>query len=368
MPRNPASQKNPMVKYYNDYIKFFNKRLKDGGGEYLELKNLFEKRVKNEEWKTIYPLNNYDFNYKNYVLNSYNPYALGITSKPDMANLIDSVAMLGVYTDAMIKDPTPDKDTVAGIDDSNNSPYISKLIHRIKYQQSILPLPYPTFKEDYPEDTYPTTGIHSSSYFIKVGECKSKINNKNQCVAKQFKWLENLGKVDDSINRFYTQKNENFTNIIGHYHKGKHIPYKRKRRAGGKANYTILDEIVAKPAKPIHPNTKRGDCYRPKFLYINNAPRGMMGNPGKGFIPAIANDILSITPDKLLSIMSGNAVEGGGFAPCVEEFVPNRVHDRVKIKETFISDIYYGKPARLQIIVLCCIIIAIVVAVILAFN
>ena len=41
-----------------------------------------------------------------------------------------------------------------------------------------MPLPYATFKKDYPEKLYPTTGIGASSYFVKVGTCKSKINNK----------------------------------------------------------------------------------------------------------------------------------------------------------------------------------------------
>ena len=95
----------------------------------------------------------------------------------------------------------------------------------------------------------------------------------------------------------------------------------------------------------MEPNNKTGDCYRPKFLYINNEARGMFGNSMRGYTPAMANDVMSITPDKLMAIMSGKAVEGGGFVPC---------------KENFVSDIYYGKSSKLKLIIYCCIFVAII--------
>lgn len=55
-------------------------------------------------------------------------------------------------------------------------------------------LPYPSFKKDYPECRYKTKGEHSSSYFIKSGMCKTKINNEAECKKKQFKWIKNKPK------------------------------------------------------------------------------------------------------------------------------------------------------------------------------
>ena len=38
--------------------------------------------------------------------------------------------------------------------------------------------PYPSFRKDYPECRFKTKGEHSSSYFVRTGVCKTKINNK----------------------------------------------------------------------------------------------------------------------------------------------------------------------------------------------
>lgn len=338
---------NPIVKYYKDYINFFNNRLKDGNKELKELKVLYENRLLTKEWRNIYPLNNYDFNYKNYVLNGYNPYSLGISSNPTMNTLSNNINKLSVYPDAMIKDPTPDKNTVSGIDDVSQSPFVGNIIKKIKYEQAKLPLPYPDFKKDYPESKYPTTGTHSSSYFIKVGQCNTPINNKNTCLKKGFRWIDNSGNIDNDINRFFTKKRENFEskiNKLGKYHVEKHVPNNSYQKYN--ENPTVIKNEKTKQLKPMNPNKITGNCYRPKFLYINNEARGVLGNSMRGYTPALANDILSITPDKLLSIMSGKAVEGGGFVPC---------------KEGFVSDIYYGKPSKLRLIIYCCIFVAVIV-------
>lgn len=48
-------------------------------------------------------------------------------------------------------------------------------------------------------------------------------------------------------------------------------------------------------------------------LHIDNQAKPLMNQ--KGLAPAMVNDILSITPDKLYQIMAGNSVEGGGILP-----------------------------------------------------
>ena len=134
--------------------------------------------------------------------------------------------------------------------------------------------PYPSFRKDYPECRYPTTGEHSSSYFIKTGVCKTSIDTKAKCERKKFKW--NANKMRD------------------------------------------VKDASTKSNNPNQSKQAKGACFKPKFTYIDNQAKPIFGK--KGLQPSMLNDVMSITPDKLFEILSGNSVEGGGIIPCAEEY------------------------------------------------
>lgn len=106
-------------------------------------------------------------------------------------------------------------------------------------------------------------GEYSSSYFIKVGSCpRPDITDINKCVQRNYEWKNSL-------------------------------------LAGGKSN---------------------GSCHMPRYAYLNNKPGLNIKIPGinqsikvrgaKGYIPSLANDILSLTPDKLFNAFRGRNVDG----------------------------------------------------------
>jgi len=265
-------------------------RIQDATLQKKHIGKLLKTRVKNKDWKNIYPINNHDFDYKEYVLNNYNPFKLGITNTPDMDGLINSTIKTGSYVNKMLQDPMPDMSTKSGRSDVNTSSKPVRLyMTKIKDKYSEMPLPYPSFKKDYPEKLYPTKGEASSSYFVNVGSCKSKIDNKKQCISSGFKWVNNsLGSLDKNIKKFFSTT-KNRTN---------------------------------KETQPK--KNPQGICYRPKFIYVDNTAKGSLGL--KGLAPSTNYDIMSITPDKLLPILGGYSTGGGGLIPCGKESYVNHVH------------------------------------------
>lgn len=138
--------------------------------------------------------------------------------------------------------------------------------------------PYPSFRKDYPECRFKTKGEHSSSYFVRTGVCKTKINNKTECERKKFNWVEN------------------------------------------KPIFPKIFKTMMKTSKKAKPVTKlKGSCYKPRYMYIDNSSKDVRGR--KGLQPSLFADIMDITPDKLFQILAGNSVDGGGIIPCPEDFV-----------------------------------------------
>uniref|UniRef100_A0A6C0LYP1 Uncharacterized protein n=1 Tax=viral metagenome TaxID=1070528 RepID=A0A6C0LYP1_9ZZZZ len=268
-----------IAKYDKAKHKFSQNQIKDGLKQYKKEVTLFKDRMNKKEWKNIYPINNHDYNYENVIRNNYNPFVLGITNKPTVGNLIDGSKNLTDLMDVMLEKPLPDNGHVSGKTDLINSPGIKNKIKQIKDNYRKVPLPYPSFKTDYPESKYPTTGKHAASYFIKTGTCSTKINNESICKNRGYNWVKNkmnLGKES----KFFTKVD-------------------RKKTQQAKKRVT-------------------GSCFKPRFSYINNHAKGFQNF--KGLSPAFYNDVMSLTPEKLGAIMAGNTVDGSGMVPCPEGF------------------------------------------------
>ena len=247
--------------------------------------NLYNSRVKKKE-RDIYPILNHDFDYKTAMIKKNNVFNLGFTNQPTVSNLLKHPFKIKKFLNILVNDAYPDKKTVAGIDDVIKQDQ-ERTNLKNKYRIYDNKLPYPSFKKDYPECRYKTTGEHSSSYFIKSGVCKTKINNEAECKKKQFNWIKNKPKFP-KIFKTMVEKSE-----------------------------------TIKPAEKL-----KSACYKPRYIYIDNSAKGIFGK--KGLQPSMMNDIMSITPDKLFNILAGNNIEGGGILPCPEGFLNYRDKSSIK--------------------------------------
>ena len=250
---------------------------------------LMEERIKNKEFQNIYPLMNYDFNYSTAFKKELNPYKIGITNEPTFGNFVDGTVKLKKYVDYMTTNPFPNDNTIPGITDTvieNNDK--KKIINLKKIEDS--KLPYPSFKKDYPECLYPTTGKHSSSYFIRSGTCPTKIVDKDTCINRGYEWVPEKAPpsyVKNYINTYDSDKNKN-----------------------------IPAPDTPKPPPP----PEKGNCFKPRFVYIDNSAKGILGL--EGVVPSTFNELNSVRPDKLADMMAGYSIGGSGIVPCaIEEFM-----------------------------------------------
>ena len=266
-------------KYTKKAKQFSENVMKDSLKDTKANAKLLEQRIESKEHKNLFPINNHDFDYKTAVKKKYNVFTRGITNDPTMNTLIQAPSKLYPYLKAMIDEPYPSASTTAGVDDIIQEDRGAVAI-KTKYRELNHELPYPTFRKDYPSCRYPTTGEHSSSYFIKAGTCKTKINDEVLCNKKQYKWVPNpMNKVP---------------------------PIAKK----------ILTFVKNKKNKATPP--PKGSCYKPRFAYIDNSAKGIFGK--KGYGPSMFNDLMNVAPDKIFNILAGYTVDGSGLLPCVEEF------------------------------------------------
>lgn len=276
-----------------DYVKKlreFIKETKDGVENNIETdKQRLIERIRNEEHKDIYPILNHDFDYATTVKKQYNPFRLGITNQPTMGGLVDGIKGSKKFVDAMVSNRFPDNNSIAGVTDVyTENARKNKIIELTRKEDA--KLPYPTFRADYPECMYPTTGEYASSYFTRVGKCPTKIADKEECIRKGYQWMDEE-KPPAEINQFITTKtNREMT--------GENAP--------------------ASNAKPLPPPPPKGTCFKPRFIYVNNRADGIGGQ--NGIVPSSLSDIRAIAPDRLMTAMQGYTVAGSGLLPCTEEF------------------------------------------------
>jgi hypothetical protein len=277
--------------YRNDLKNFVNEAVKQEQQSIPNEIKLMRERIKNNDHTNIYPLINYDFDYTTAIKKELNPYKLGITNEPTFGNLVDGTAKLKNYLDYIITDPFPNNNTVAGITDTVLENKDKKTIIDLKNLEDSK-LPYPRFRKDYPECLYPTKGAYASSYFIREGNCPTKITDKEKCIRSGYEWIPEKNKpsyIGKFINTYDPDKNKN-----------------------------IPAPDTPKPA----PKPEKGNCYKPKYVYIDNKPRGKFGL--NGLVPSMFNEINNIRPDKLADVMAGYSIGGAGIVPCSAEEFSNK--------------------------------------------
>ena len=293
--RCPASKK-----YKRDLDTFIRQTIEESNNKTkIELKTLKE-RVTSNESKNLYPIVNHDFDYKTAMTKEFNIYNQNITNKPTIQNLIDTPLKLKGYLDILVKDKYPNNHTVAGISDIITD---NKDLVNIKntYKKLNNTLPYVSFREDYPECKYPTTGVHSASYFIKTGICPTKIKQKKKCIDKGYIWTPSiltLPQIAKDLLKFTKS---------------------------------------TKSTKSTKVAPEKGSCSKPRFSYIDNESKGFYGK--NGLTPSIFKNLSDIAPDKLFNILAGYSVNGSGSLPCIEEFnnKKNNISKSVSFKICVIS-------------------------------
>jgi hypothetical protein len=246
----------------------------------------------------VYPWNNRDWDYKQFVKNRYDPEdVLKLKKDGSISNLINNIDILIKQVESILTVPNPDGGSIAGVTDqpSSNNPNKQRFLD-LKRQISILSndpeknrnqiqalhdalnqiisskqitskeyglglMQDGTFQKPPYDDNFfnkSITGEASSSYFIQTGFCKGKETNENECNRKKFKWV--------------------------------------------------------------------GDtCYKPKYIYIDNSPGFKVGRVKslKGLVPSIINDITQLNPDSLTGIMNGYSVPGVDIQQCMDEHFDN---------------------------------------------
>lgn len=231
---------------------------------------------------SVYPWKNYDWDYGNFIDNNYSAKATGSSSsgRAYISNMWIWLKLLDAYITAA----NPNHKSVAGGRNkysdypiygcSGNARRGCQAWHKVKTRTKQKP-PYADrfFKKQ-------LKGEASSSYFTKVGECpRPDITDPKKCISMGFNWKE------DAIDK-------------------------------------VFDKITGTKSKVS------GICSQPRYIYLNNKP-GLelrtLGTPRigkippvpsiklgklKGYIPSLANDLLSLTPDKLFKAFSGKNVPG----------------------------------------------------------
>lgn len=235
---------------------------------------LLKERLKKKEHKNIYPIANHDFDYSTGLKKKYNVFAQKITNEPTISNLVNTPVKMLEYIQPLVKERYPEKNSAAGVDDIYKEDKKKVAIKKIYNSQK---LPYPTFKKDYPDCKFKTTGEYSSSYFIKAGTCPTKITKKKKCLNMKYQWVANSKTFPKSLTGTFTKKKK-------------------------------------KPAQKL----PSGSCFKPRFVYVNNKAKGAYGQ--NGLIPSTFTDLMNVSPEKLFAVLSGQQIDGTGLLPCVEDF------------------------------------------------
>jgi hypothetical protein len=265
----------------------------------------------------VYPHRNFDWSYSNYIDNNYSVMATGATKSGTLSGLFNNLNAVIKLLNGFLFDANPASNSQAGgttrADDypyyecttgirdpngnlitSETEARICRVIQQIKNSDPERP----------PADTpfltsQPLTGQWASSYYVKAGTCpRPDITTRTECEGKNYEWLTTTVNADEQ--------------------------------------------------------ETKGDCYAPKYAYIDNRARGpkIAGRSVDGIVPSIANDFLSITPDKVVAAMMGKSV---GDQLIVEQCPDVKAPSKLKKVEFFTMEhieIHYAFVLSVAVVIL----------------
>lgn len=287
--------KQALAKYKRDCAKC----MREGGGDYKCMHQAKQNLLRGIPMlgKAIYPWKNYDWNYANHVSNNYSPWATGAKPKPTISQAFTNARAFIKLINGIGFDANPNSKSKAGENNKNSDyPYMpecSKNRACVATQQV-----KNSFNQKKPYNdkflNMKTDGEYSSSYYFRVGDCpRHDIKDRATCESKGYTWTPNI--FDMAVNKL-KKKNGN---------DGQSAP---------------------------------GNCSQPRYAFIDNSPKPFFnGSNAKGFLPALANDILSLTPDKLLGQFMGASISNSYYIQsCPETFVNYNSHNKLSNKYTIL--------------------------------
>lgn len=249
--------------------------------------------------KNIYPWRNYDWDYGNFIDNNYSVLATKASKSGDISALFKNIKAFIKLTGGYLTDPNPGDNSYPGknakdgdiaffdcsgknMDTKGNlitDPIMAtacRAKNEVKYRNKERPPTKDKFLK-----SFKLTGDKSSSYHVKVGSCpRPDIKSQNKCESRGYDWIPNP-----------------------------------------------LDKVMNAMPKSFRSQTNKGSCHQPRYMFINNTP-GMKIGPirARGLVPALANDFMSLTPDKIFAALQGQSI--GNYMT---------IQSCPKIKENFIN-------------------------------
>ena len=226
----------------------------------------------------IYPWRNYDWDYTEFVKKNYNTKLLGASGDGTIGAIVHDVDAILKIIEGLLFDANPADNSAASnpssskndlVDCLNQSGGLScRILNAAKISSLNQKKPYDSKFFNKKID-----GQHSSSYFVQVGMCPSKITDKSMCESKGFNWIPN--------------------------------------------------PLAELPEMLRGPDTKPGSCYKGRYAYINNKPGYKIGQieDMNGLIPSLINDMVDISPDKIMAVAMGQGVSGLDLQKCDEGFI-----------------------------------------------
>lgn len=224
---------------------------------------------------SVYPWLNYDWSYGNFINNNYSAQATGSNAGGPAFPLPFVVhPILGARRYEV---PEP-----SSIFQMSKSSYFKNLLIFFTFFKAYFFSPNPNKKS--------IAGGTDKNSDYPYYQCQG--NNKRRCQATNY--IKNKNPQQEPYND----------------------PFFKKHKLSGKYASSYFIKIGACPRQDITNINKcikkgydvfMGKCYQPRYAYINN-------NAGlaflRGFVPAIADDILSLSPGKLLDAYTGEDING----------------------------------------------------------
>jgi hypothetical protein len=248
----------------------------------LHAQTEFIKRSSPGSKHSVYPWNNHDYQYTNYVKKHFNPEQMGISDAPCVSTFFNDIyAFKDMISKGLIFGAIPSAQSNS--DTTNLAAGAPSGLADIKQKYKDFGEPYPGFSKEYPEYfPHMIQGKHASSYFIKTGNCPApSIKDPDTCKKRGFEWVDNKVAMSPKQKKFYP-------------------------------NQTPAPEEEIAPAS---------HCFKPRYSYVDNKP-GDISGVFEGIIPTLSKEMLSLNPVSFMNILMSGASPFGDFKqlPCREGF------------------------------------------------